>query len=278
MEFFPPALLTIVILAGPTITWFLYRRMRRRMPSRWLAEYEPERPDVGRAMTIDDLLGSDFVWMCPACRSLNRAAFDDCYHCHLPKPQSDDPYETPIGPAPVPVMAIGLRTASMAGAVAIADRRSAAAGRVGASEVTAGGSPRRARRAVMAPDPDAPAAGPRPQIALRGSSAPAMAKVAVRRTSVSGSQKRDGSVRPRSNAHSSAGVEGRCPLLGSRTDRSTHFLSAHPEHRCYAEQPPTIIDRSHQEAFCLIPEFTSCVIYLVDSLRAASPVAEDRHQ
>jgi hypothetical protein len=231
------------------------------MPSRWLADYEPER-EARRGTSIDELLGSDFVWTCLACRSLNRATFDECYHCHVPKPRPDDPYETPIDPAPVPVMAMGPRTASTAGAVAIPARRSAAAERVAANEVTTRGSPRHARRAVMAPVSNVAAAVP-PLLAVPASSAPATAEVAVRRASTSGSHKRDGSLRlpPQSSARSSADVEVRCPLLGLRTDRLTYFLMAHPEHRCHAEQHPTVIDRGHQEAFCLTPEFTSCVIY-----------------
>ncbi len=271
VESFPQTLLVLALLAGPTIGWLLYRRLRLRMPSRWLADYEPER-EVGRGTSIDELLGSDFVWTCPACRFLNRATFDECYRCHVPKPRPDDPYETSIHPAPVPVMAMGPRTASMTGAIAIPDRRSAVAKRVAVNEVTTGGPPRQARRAVMAPLHDVAAAGLQPLVAVPGSSAPATAKVAVRRASASGSQKRNGSLRlpPRSSVASSASVEVRCPLLGLRTDRLTHFLMAHPEHRCHAEEHPTVIDRGHQEAFCLTPGFTSCVIY------RARPVARDR--
>jgi hypothetical protein len=271
VESFPQALLVIALLAGPTIGWLLYRRLRLRMPSRWLADYEPER-EVGRGTSIDELLGSDFVWTCPACIFLNRATFDECYRCHAPKPRPDDRYENPIDPAPVPVMAIGPRIPSMVGAVAIPDRPSAAVERVAVKEVTTGGSPRHARRAAMAPVPDVAAAGRPPLVAVPGPGAPAAAKVAVRRASASGSQTKDGSLRlpPRSGAPASADVEARCPLLGLRSDRSTYFLMAHPEHRCHAEEHPTVIDRGHQEAFCLTPEFTSCVIY------RARPAAADR--
>jgi hypothetical protein len=271
VESFPQVLIVVALLAGPTIGWLLYRGMRLRMPSRWLADYEPER-EVGRGTSIDELLGSDFVWTCPACTFLNRATFDECYRCHAPKPRPDDTYETPIDPAPVPVMAMGSRTASVAGVVAIPDRLSAAAERVAANEVTTGGAPRQARRAVKAPVPDVAAAGRPPLVAVPGSSAPATPKVAVRRARASGSQKRDGSLRlpPRSVPPSSADVEVRCPLLGLRTDRLTHFLMAHPEHRCHAEEHPMDIDRGHQEAFCLTPEFRSCAVY------RARPDAGDR--
>jgi len=65
LSLMPPAVLAIVMLAGPTAAWLLYRfaaqpQMRRR--------------------AVD---GSELLWICESCRSANEIRSSRCYRCAM---------------------------------------------------------------------------------------------------------------------------------------------------------------------------------------------------
>lgn len=242
MDVLPQVLITIGLLAGPTVGWLLYRRTRRRLPSRWLADYESE-PANGPA-TIDELLGSDFIWSCRLCGSLNHVASDKCYRCHAARP-SADPHATPIDPTPIPLMA----------AAPVTEPPPTAASRE-AVPVPPTAALRRRRRAVMAAAWDAE---PMP--------------TAARSRSLGG----DGTTaRTQRTEGAAIHVDEYCPLLGLRADRSTHFQMAYPDHRCHAFDRPTVIERAHQESYCLTSRFNVCVIYGAYADVASGPAGPSR--
>ena len=94
----PGALIAILLLAGPTAIWLLYRYVAQPRSSRY-------RATVGGAM-----------WICPACRSVNELRMANCYRCdHVPNeadlrvidPDLDSPYPMGLPTAPTPGVAVG---------------------------------------------------------------------------------------------------------------------------------------------------------------------------
>jgi hypothetical protein len=89
--FVPPALFAVILLAGPTVGWLLYRFIVQ--------------PRYQRMLGGGDV---DAMWVCTLCRSVNDLRVDQCYRCGAradelelevidPTPLSR-PRLTPVGP------------------------------------------------------------------------------------------------------------------------------------------------------------------------------------
>ena len=98
----PGALIAIVLLAGPTAIWLLYRYVVQPRTSRY-------RATVGGAM-----------WICPACRSVNELRIANCYRCDRVPNEADLRVIDPDLDSPFPM---GLPTATSVG-VAVGPGRS----------------------------------------------------------------------------------------------------------------------------------------------------------
>lgn len=61
----PPAILAIVLLAGPTAAWLLYRFVVQPRARRLAAD------------------GSELLWICERCRSANEVRASRCYRCAM---------------------------------------------------------------------------------------------------------------------------------------------------------------------------------------------------
>ena len=139
----PSALIAVVLLAGPTTVWLLYRFVVQPRTSRY------RHGEAGGAM-----------WVCAACRSVNELRTARCYRCdRTPDEAQLHVIDPDVGiPLPIGLPAASSRTGVPVGPGPAPDRTSVPVGP---------GRPRpaRPRRAVVAgrgvagPDPDdAPAA------------------------------------------------------------------------------------------------------------------------
>lgn len=63
----PPALWAVILLAGPSATWLLYRFV-----------VQPRLNRLGRLSATDGLTA---MWVCTRCRSVNELRTDRCYRC-----------------------------------------------------------------------------------------------------------------------------------------------------------------------------------------------------
>lgn len=88
----PPALVAVVLLAGPTVSWLLYRFIVQPRARRM------------RAMDLSAM------WVCSKCRSVNELRMARCYRCDARPDESDleliDP--RPTGPARLTAVGPGL--------------------------------------------------------------------------------------------------------------------------------------------------------------------------
>jgi hypothetical protein len=71
----PPALMAIVLLAGPTAGWLLYRFVVQ--------------PATARLRTYNRSMYRATLWVCPSCRSMNDLGFRRCYRCDAQPAEGD---------------------------------------------------------------------------------------------------------------------------------------------------------------------------------------------
>ena len=63
-----------------------------------------------------------------------------------------------------------------------------------------------------------------------------------------------------------------CPFVAFEDERDERADRPDPRHRCYAENPPSPLSRTHQEAYCLSPTFAGCPIFREWARREAARV------
>ena len=114
--------LIVTLLGGPTALWITFSRLhgyRRRHPSESSASVpEPVRSSQLTPAEFEALVGSDGLWVCGTCRSLNRREANRCYSCRTRKGMAGR--QAPREPAVsrgVPVMAQDLARSSREPAV-----------------------------------------------------------------------------------------------------------------------------------------------------------------
>lgn len=101
----PSAIIAVVLLAGPTAVWLLYRFVVQPRTSR----YRPT--------------GVGAMWVCPDCRSVNELRVSQCYRCDFVMDEADLHVIDPEFDLPVPVgLAMTAATTGVAVGPGRADR------------------------------------------------------------------------------------------------------------------------------------------------------------
>ncbi len=111
----PSAIIAVVLLAGPTAVWLLYRFVVQPRTSRYRGA------------------GGGAMWVCPDCRSVNDLRVAQCYRCDLVPDEADLQVIDPELGAPIP---FGLPTTSATKGTAVGPGRPDLTALPGMNEMT----------------------------------------------------------------------------------------------------------------------------------------------